>query len=94
MSKEVKVSRSLIHLAEECSELTKVIMKIARFGMNTHDRDDLMEEMADVHLTMTKVMDDPLVPVTVGDVVKMVAIKQRKRDDVLQREEGDARDRD
>ena len=82
----VQSNRNLIHLAEECAELIKVIMKISRFGMNTHDRDDLIEEMADVHLAITAVTDDPTVPVTTGDVVRMLPVKQRKRDSVVERE--------
>lgn len=83
----VTLDRDLIHLVEECSELQKAVSKIARFGWTEQNRMNLIEEMADVHLMITKACDNPSIPVTTGDVVKMLPVKQRRQDAVLAREE-------
>ena len=38
----------LVVASEECAELTKVCMKILRFGINAEKKEDLVAEMGDV----------------------------------------------
>jgi len=42
-------SECLVVTSEECAELTKVCMKILRFGIDAEKKSDLISEMGDVH---------------------------------------------
>jgi NTP pyrophosphatase (non-canonical NTP hydrolase) len=87
MGKQVSVSRHLIHLAEECAEVQKVVAKIARFGPEPRHLKALTEEMADVRLVMGLILEDPSIPITHADIFDAMFEKEPARDAMLAREE-------
>tara|TARA_B110000495_G_scaffold203689_1_gene228819 strand:- start:4679 stop:4936 length:258 start_codon:yes stop_codon:yes gene_type:complete len=54
MVKQVQ-AECLVVLSEECAELTKECMKVLRFGLDETKKENLINEMGDVHC-MIKLM--------------------------------------